>query len=124
MNQILIIDEAQPVSMEAWRRLKDHVTPANIIIHSTEGKNEMGSMNRSLVISALAAGLAGIQQPTFGASFAMLYGNNPKSLNGQSRCNSTVAKDKRAKAKRRNIAKNPRSAHKQGGHRWNKVQHA
>jgi len=130
MNHILIIDEEHHIDAARLKQLASRVDAlsidgVHIIDHkTTEGDLVMGSSNRSLVISELAAGLAGIGNPTFGASFAMLYGNNPKSLNGQSRCNSSVARDKRAKAKRRNVRKHPRSAHKYGGNRYSRKNRA
>lgn len=68
-------------------------------------------------ITALATALAGL----FAApSFSGLVSAPVIPVN-RNRCNAAAAK--RDKAKRRNVAKHPRSAHKQGGHRWNKVRY-
>jgi hypothetical protein len=48
------------------------------------------------------------------SSFAQLYGNCPRPINGTLRNRSGVAAAKRAKRKRRNIAKNPKSANGRG----------
>lgn len=79
--------------------------------------------NRRIDLVAALAGLAGAL--TTGAerltqvavandnfrSFSQRYGNNPRSLNGNSNGNrnSKTAQQKRAAVKRRNIAKHPRS---------------
>lgn len=52
-------------------------------------------------------------------SFAMRYGNNPQPLNGSRNGQlrkSGVAAAKRSQAKRRNVAKHPRTAHKGRSH--------
>lgn len=68
----------------------------------------MGPMMR---IAALAAALAGFNQPP---AFTVKFGNNPRAINGGGR--SGVAAAKRAKAKRRNIAKHCRTAHRGARH--------
>lgn len=71
----------------------------------------------SFALAALAGGLArgadALVEQAVGMSnlrsFAQRYGNNPRSLNGNSHRNSNAAQQKRAAVKRRNIAKHPRS---------------
>ncbi|URA06936.1 DNA primase [Xanthomonas phage Pfeifenkraut] len=69
-------------------------------------------------LAALAAGLsrgadslveAAVARNNFAQAFSQRYGNNPRSLNGNSNRNSRAAQQKRAAVKRRNIAKHPRS---------------
>lgn len=69
-------------------------------------------------LAALAGGLArgadaltqvAVANANFAQQFFARYGNNLRSLNGNSNRNSRAAQQKRAAVKRRNIAKHPRS---------------
>lgn len=72
--------------------------------------------NRRLGLVAALAGLAGalgsgadkmtqaaVAQANFAQAFSRRYGNNPRSMNGNSHRNSKAAQQKRAARKRRNI---------------------
>jgi hypothetical protein len=114
MREIIIIDDGpHAINAEAWASLKARTDADNRVVildHKTQGDLEMGSLNKSVVISALAAGLAGLaQQPVFSAAFP-----SPPVRNGGRK--SGVAQAKRAKARRVNVGKRNRTAHKGGRH--------
>lgn len=70
---------------------------------------------RNVLVAGMAALLGGLARgadaltqvavanANFAQSFSARYGNNPRSLNGNSRRNSKAAQQKRAARKRRNI---------------------
>lgn len=122
------MDECAPVPESAWRNLRERLPEPSPVVIIEDHPMHKRSLAVALFSAAAALGGFGnaVESGAVAAAqamprFSMMFGNNPRSINGGNR--SGVAAHKRAKAKRRNVAKHPRSAHKQGGHRWNKVRY-
>lgn len=111
MTRVLIVDDHATIPQAAW----DALSESGIIVDYKTKEDETMFNRRNVLVAALA-GFAGaltsgaekltqlaVANDNFRQSFSARYGNNPRSLNGNSARNSKAAQQKRAARKRRDI---------------------